>query len=88
MYKPLKDGKPGKTLVAEKGEEIKLARLREIVAELGDDVAEGFSIPVRDAEGATAELNAFVILTENTRHFRPMGVAHVNPFLGLPPDAV
>src|SRR5438034_10826345 len=40
VYKPLASGKPGKTVVAAKGEEIKLPRLREIVVELGDDIAE------------------------------------------------
>jgi DNA-directed RNA polymerase subunit beta' len=55
VYKPLKDGKPGKTLVAAKGEEIKVPRLREIVAELGDDLAEGFSIPVRSVLKCQAE---------------------------------
>ncbi len=55
VYKPLKDGKPGKTLVAAKGEEIKVPRLREIVAELGDDIAEGFSIPVRSVLKCQAE---------------------------------
>jgi len=55
VYKPLKDGKPGKTLVASKGEEIKMARLREIVAELGDDIAEGFSVPVRSVLKCKAE---------------------------------
>ena len=47
VYKPLANGKPGKTLVAAKGEEITMPRLREIVAELGDDIADDFSIPVR-----------------------------------------
>ena len=55
VYKPLKDGKPGKTLVASKGEEIKMARLREIVAELGDEIAEGFSMPVRSVLKCKAE---------------------------------
>ncbi len=47
VYKPLATGKPGKTIVAAKGEEITMARLREIVAELGDDIADGFTVPVR-----------------------------------------
>ena len=47
VYKPLASGKPGKTLVASAGEEINVQRLREIVAELGDDIADDFSIPVR-----------------------------------------
>ena len=36
VYKPLASGKPGKTLIAEKGEEITMPRLREIVEELGE----------------------------------------------------
>jgi len=55
VYKPLASGKPGKTLVAAKGEEIKVPRLREIVAELGDDIADGFSIPVRSVLKCKAE---------------------------------
>jgi DNA-directed RNA polymerase subunit beta' len=47
VHKPLASGRPGKTVVATKGEEITTARLRDIVAELGDDIAEGFTIPVR-----------------------------------------
>jgi DNA-directed RNA polymerase subunit beta' len=46
VHKPLASGKPGKTVVANKGEEITTPRLREIVEELGE-VAEDFSIPVR-----------------------------------------
>jgi predicted nucleic acid-binding protein len=33
---------------------------------------------------ATAELAGFIVLTANTRHFAPMGVAHLNPFRELP----
>src|SRR5438874_1835282 len=36
IHKPLASGKPGKTVIAEKGEEITNARLREIVEERGD----------------------------------------------------
>ncbi len=36
VYKPLKDGKPGKTKLASKGEEVTTARMREIVEELGE----------------------------------------------------
>ncbi len=36
VYKPLASGKPGKTLIAEKGEEITMPRLREIVEQLGE----------------------------------------------------
>ena len=55
VHKPLASGKPGKTVVASKGEEITPPRLREIVAELGDDIAEGFSIPVRSVLKCKAE---------------------------------
>jgi DNA-directed RNA polymerase subunit beta' len=55
VYKPLASGKPGKTVVLAKGEEITLARLREIVAELGDDLADGFSVPVRSVLKCTAD---------------------------------
>jgi DNA-directed RNA polymerase subunit beta' len=46
VYKPLASGKPGKTLLAEKGEEVTLPRLREIAAALGE-AADGFRVPVR-----------------------------------------
>jgi DNA-directed RNA polymerase subunit beta' len=46
VHKPLASGRPGKTVVAEKGEEVTMPRLREIVEELGE-TAEGFSVPVR-----------------------------------------
>jgi DNA-directed RNA polymerase subunit beta' len=55
VHKPLASGKPGKTVVASKGEEITMPRLREIVEELGDDIAEGFSIPVRSVLKCKAE---------------------------------
>jgi DNA-directed RNA polymerase subunit beta' len=55
VHKPLASGKPGKTVVASKGEEITMPRLREIVEELGDDIAEGFTIPVRSVLKCKAE---------------------------------
>jgi DNA-directed RNA polymerase subunit beta' len=55
VHKPLASGRPGKTVVASKGEEITTPRLREIVEELGDDIAEGFSIPVRSVLKCKAE---------------------------------
>ena len=55
VHKPLASGKPGKTVVATKGEEIKVPRLREIVEELGDEIAEDFSIPVRSVLKCKAE---------------------------------
>jgi DNA-directed RNA polymerase subunit beta' len=54
VHKPLASGKPGKTVVAQKGEEITMPRLREIVEELGE-VAEDFSIPVRSVLKCKAE---------------------------------
>jgi DNA-directed RNA polymerase subunit beta' len=54
VHKPLASGKPGKTVVARKGEEITMPRLREIVEELGE-VAEDFSIPVRSVLKCKAE---------------------------------
>ena len=36
---------------------------------------------------ATADLRSLTVLTGNARHFAPTGVAHLNPFLSLPPDA-
>jgi DNA-directed RNA polymerase subunit beta' len=46
IHKPLKDGKPGKTVLAERGEELTLPRLREILDGL-EEHAEGFHVPVR-----------------------------------------
>jgi DNA-directed RNA polymerase subunit beta' len=54
VHKPLASGKPGKTVVAEKGEQITMPRLREIVEELGE-VAEDFSVPVRSVLKCKAE---------------------------------
>jgi DNA-directed RNA polymerase subunit beta' len=55
VHKPLASGRPGKTVVAAKGEEITMPRLREIVEELGDEIAEDFSIPVRSVLKCKAE---------------------------------
>src|SRR5262245_12614158 len=55
VHKPLASGKPGKTVVAAKGEEITMPRLREIVEELGDEIAEDFSVPVRSVLKCKAE---------------------------------
>jgi DNA-directed RNA polymerase subunit beta' len=46
VHKPLASGKPGKTVVAEKGEELTQPVLQEIVADLGDAVDE-VRLPVR-----------------------------------------
>jgi DNA-directed RNA polymerase subunit beta' len=55
IYKPLASGKPGKTLIAEKGEEITMPRLREIVEELGEH-AQDFVVPVRSVLKCKAEV--------------------------------
>ena len=54
VHKPLASGRPGKTVIAEKGEEITMPRLREIVEELGD-AAESFVVPVRSVLKCKAE---------------------------------
>src|SRR5919106_321979 len=46
VYKPLASGRPGKTQLAEKGEQITLPRLREIAEGLAEH-ADGFMLPVR-----------------------------------------
>ncbi len=46
VRKPLKDGKPGKTVLVAKGEEITSLRLRELADELEEHL-EGFTVPVR-----------------------------------------
>jgi DNA-directed RNA polymerase subunit beta' len=46
VHKPLKDGKPGKTVLAEKGELLTKPRLREIVEQL-EEGSESFQLPVR-----------------------------------------
>jgi DNA-directed RNA polymerase subunit beta' len=46
VRKPLKDGKPGKTVLIAKGEEITSLRLREVADELEEHL-EGFTVPVR-----------------------------------------
>ncbi|HEY7379818.1 MAG TPA: DNA-directed RNA polymerase subunit beta' [Gaiella sp.] len=45
LHKPLKDGKPGKTVLGQKGETVNMRRLREILDELED--GDGFDVPVR-----------------------------------------
>ena len=46
IHKPLASGKPGKTVLLEKGVEITIPRLRELHDELGEVAAE-FAVPVR-----------------------------------------
>jgi DNA-directed RNA polymerase subunit beta' len=54
VHKPLSSGKPGKTLVAKKGEELTTPRMREIVAELGETAAD-FYLPLRSVFKCRAE---------------------------------
>jgi DNA-directed RNA polymerase subunit beta' len=46
IHKPIKDGKPGKTVLVEKGEEITASALRKLVDEFGE-YAETATVPVR-----------------------------------------
>jgi DNA-directed RNA polymerase subunit beta' len=46
IHKPIKDGKPGKTVIVEKGAEITMSNLRKLVEEFGE-YAETASVPVR-----------------------------------------
>src|SRR4051794_41054485 len=55
IFKPLASGKPGKTQIGEKGEEITMPRLREIVEQLGE-WAEEFVVPVRSVLKCKAEI--------------------------------
>src|SRR5437667_11155725 len=55
VYKPLASGRPGKTVIAEKGEGITVPRLREIVEALGE-FAEDFVVPVRSVLKCKAEV--------------------------------
>src|SRR5438552_17708097 len=54
VHKPLASGRPGKTVIAEKGEELTMARVREIGEELAD-AAEDFVMPVRSVLKCKAE---------------------------------
>jgi DNA-directed RNA polymerase subunit beta' len=54
IHKPISSGKPGKVVIAERGEEITMPRLREIVAEL-EEHAESFVVPVRSVLKCKAE---------------------------------
>src|SRR5437764_10422541 len=45
VFKPLSSGRPGKTKLLEKGEELTISRLRELAEELGEDAAEA-TVPV------------------------------------------
>jgi DNA-directed RNA polymerase subunit beta' len=47
VHRPLASGKPGKTVVAEKGEELTLPVLEDIIESLDEDVAHEMRLPVR-----------------------------------------
>src|SRR5262249_33285811 len=47
VHRPRASGKPGKTVVAEKGEELTLPILEEIIEALDEDVAREMTLPVR-----------------------------------------
>ncbi len=55
VYKPLKDGKASKTLVASRDEDITMPRLREIVEALGE-FADDFKLPVRSVMKCRSEV--------------------------------
>jgi DNA-directed RNA polymerase subunit beta' len=54
LHRPLASGKPGKTVLAEAGEELAMPRLREIADELGE-AAEQIRVPVRSVLKCRAE---------------------------------
>jgi DNA-directed RNA polymerase subunit beta' len=54
VHKPLKDGKPGKTVLAHKGEEVTQPRLNEIIDAL-EEAADEFTVPVRSVLKCRAE---------------------------------
>jgi DNA-directed RNA polymerase subunit beta' len=51
LHKPLASGKPGKTVLGEKGDTVTLAMLQELEAELGDEI----TVPVRSVLKCRAE---------------------------------
>ena len=52
---------------------------------LGELGNEGVVVPVVDSMlAATATINELAVVTRNTRHFKPFGVATVNPWEGEP----
>ena len=55
VHKPLKDGKPGKTVLAEKGELLTKPRLREVVEQL-EETVDGFHLPLRSVLKCRSEV--------------------------------
>ena len=50
--------------------------------------ANGVEIDMEDAMiGAAADLRGMIVLTDNVKHFAPIGVAFIDPFDTLPPEA-
>ena len=54
VYKPLKDGKPGKTSLVEKGEDLTMPKLLEVIEGL-EEHADGAKLPVRSVLKCRAE---------------------------------
>ena len=73
IHKPLKDGKPGKTVLGEKGELLSKARLREIADQL-EEQAEEFLLPVRSVLKCRSEVGVcracYGIVPRERRHGR------------------
>ena len=55
IHKPLKDGKPGKTVIAERGELLSRPRLLEVVEQL-EEQADGFVLPLRSVLKCRSEV--------------------------------
>ena len=64
--------------------EVQAARIAGALADRAQSLgqAPGFADVVI---AATAKLRSFTILTRNTRHFEPLGVPFLDPFVRLPP---
>jgi DNA-directed RNA polymerase subunit beta' len=55
VHKPLKDGKPGKTVLLEKGAEVTIPKLRELLDGL-EEHADGYLVPVRSVLKCKSEV--------------------------------
>jgi DNA-directed RNA polymerase subunit beta' len=56
VAKPLKDGKPGKTVLIHKGDLVSNRELQHVVDEIGDEAAETFTIQVRSVLKCKSEI--------------------------------
>ena len=56
IAKPLKDGKPGKTVLVHKGDLVTNRELQHIVDGIGDETAETFTVPVRSVLKCKSEI--------------------------------